>query len=164
MKLSIFLIGLFVLLFSLWFAFAYHENKKEKNKDSLWMLIVVAILLAIIVMILLVFFLFVVIGSVSTVDLIFSLNIHTEQLFIIGVAFLIYFITIDFVLEVVFEGIFGKNMYQLTALALTRVAAFYYIGIFIHSNRNIIFTVAVGISVIFTLLDALYLLYKREKT
>ena len=117
-----FLSAIFILLFLLLFWFFHYENKKEKNKDTLLTLVVVAILFSVIITFVFAFFLFLIMGSTNFIDKIFSLNIDTNQLIVIGISFLIYLLTIDNVFEKVFEYLLGENIYAILSLTGTTIA------------------------------------------
>lgn len=163
LKISMFLTAIFILLFLLLFWFFHYENKKEKNKDSLLTLVVVAILFSVIITFVFAFFLFLIMGSTNFIDKIFSLNIDTNQLIVIGISFLIYLLTIDNVFEKVFEYLLGENINAILSLALSRVAAFYIIGIIIQLNEAVIITISIGVSLILLAMEVLYFL-KHQKS
>ncbi|MEX3745552.1 hypothetical protein [Lysinibacillus xylanilyticus] len=156
MKILIFLSVIFILSFLLLFWFVRHENEKEENKDSILALTVIAILFSVIITFVFAFILFLIMGSTSVIDTIFSLNINTNQLIVIGISFLIYWLTIDNIFEKFFEYLFGENINATLSLALSRVASFYIIGIIIKLNEGINMTISIGVSLIFLTIDVLY--------
>ena len=156
LKFSIFLSVIFILSFLLLFWFIHHENKKEENKDRSLTLVVVAILFSVIITFVFALFLFLILGSTSIIDAIFSLNINTNQLIVIGISFLIYWITIDNIFEKFFEYLLGENIYAILSLALSRVASFYIIGIIIKLNEVINMTISLGVSFILLATEVLY--------
>ena len=158
MKIVIFLSVIFILLFILLFWFIHHENKKEeeKEKDSLLTIAIVAILFSVIITVVFGFFLFLIIGSTSVVDTLFSLNINTNQLITIGISFLIYWLTVDNIIEKFFEYLLGENTYAILSLALARMAAFYIIGIIINLNTTINMTISIGVSLILLVIEMLF--------
>ncbi len=156
MKILIFLSVIFILTFLLLFWFIQHENKKEEKKDSLLLLVVIAVLFSVIIASVVAFFLFLIMGSTSVIDTIFSLNINTNQLMVIGISFLIYWMTIDNIFETFFEYLLGKNTYAILSLAVSRVAAFYIIGMIIKLNEVINMTISIGVSLILLAIDVLY--------
>lgn len=163
LKILILLSVIFILSFLLLFWFVRHENKKEKNKDNLLTLVVVAILFSVIITFTIAFFLFLIMGSASVIDIIFSLKLNTNQLIIVGISFLIYWLTIDNIFEKIFEYFWGENIYAILSLALSRVASFYIIGIIIKLNEVINMTISIGVSLILLAIDVLYFL-KNSKT
>ncbi|RLL48488.1 hypothetical protein D8M04_04320 [Oceanobacillus piezotolerans] len=158
LKILIFLSVIFILSFLLLFWFINHQNKKEESKDSLLTLIVVAILFSVIITFVFAFSLFLIMGSTSIIDTIFSLNINTNQLIVIGISFLIYLMTIDNIFETLFEYLWGKNIYAVLSTALSRVGAFYIIGILIKLNDVINVTISVGVSLILLTIEVLSIL------
>ena len=162
LKFSIFLSLIFILSFLLLFWFIHHENKKEGKKDSLLTLLVVAILFSVMITLVFALFLFLFMGSTKVIDTIFSLNINTNQLIVVGISFLIYWITIDNISEKLFEYLLGKTIYAILSLAFSRVASFYIIGIVIKLDEVINMTISIGVSVIFLVIDMLYF-FKNNK-
>lgn len=158
MKITIFLLLIFILSFILLFLFLSKENKKEESKDSILSVIFGSILFALIITIVITFFLFLLIGSTSVIDTIFSLHITTNQLIVIGISFLVYWLTVDSVLEKVFEYFMGETIYTAFCLAVTRVAAFYIIGILMKLEQHIDLTISIGVSVILLLIDVLFII------
>ena len=156
MKIVIFLSIIFIPIFILLFWFIHHENKKEKEKDSLLTLIIVATLFSVILTVVFVFFLFLIIGSTSVIDTLFSLNINTNQLITIGISFLIYWLTVDNIIEKFFEYLLGENIYAILSLALARMAAFYIIGIILNLNDTINMTISIGVSLILLVIEMLF--------
>ena len=156
LKISIFLSLIFILSFFLLFWFIHHENKKKEKQDSLLTLVVMAILFSVIITFVFAFVLFLIIGSTNVIDKIFSLNINTNQLFIIGISFLIYWLTIDNIFEKLFEYMLGENIYAILFLALSRVVSCYIIGIIIKLNEVINMTVSIGVPLIILAIETLY--------
>ncbi|SES44942.1 hypothetical protein [Psychrobacillus sp. OK032] len=163
MKISILLSVIFILSFFLLFWFIHHENKKEQNKDNLLILIVVAILFSVIITFVIAFFLFLILGSANVIDTIFSLHINTNHLIVIGISFLIYWITIDNIFEKFFEYLWGENIYAVLSVALSRVASFYIIGIIIKLNEVTNMSISIGVSLILLAIDVLYF-FKNNKS
>lgn len=156
LEFSIFLSVIFILSFLLLFWFIHHENKKEGNKDRLRTLVVVAILFSVIITIVFALFLFLIMGSTNVINTIFSLNINTNQLFVVGISFLMYWITIDNIFEKFFEYLLGENIFAVLSLAFSRVTSFYIIGRIIKLDEVINMTISIGVSLIFLAIDMLY--------
>jgi len=162
-KIGIFLTVIFILSFAVLFVFFHHTNKKETKKDNILGLMFTAVLFSFLITMIMGLFLLIVIGSTSAVGMVFSLNISTDQLIIIGIAFLIYLLTMDNVIEMILEFFFGKNLLKTTALALTRIGFFYVIGILINVRQEINLTISIGVSVILWLLEVLYVVKKDKE-
>ncbi len=163
LEISIFLSIIFILSFLLLFWFIHHENKKREKQDHLLTLVVIAILFSVIITFVFAFVLFLIIGSTNVIDKIFSLNINTNQLFIIGISFLIYWLTIDNIFEKLFEYMLGENIYAILFLALSRVVSCYIIGIIIKLNEVINMTVSIGVPLIILAIETLYY-FKNNKS
>ena len=156
MKIVIFSSVIFIPIFILLFWFIHHENKKEKEKDSLLTIIIVATLFSVILTVVFVFFLFLIMGSTTVIDTLFSLHINTNQLITIGISFLIYWLTVDNIIEKFFEYLFGENIYAIFSLAVARMAAFYIIGIILNLNDTINMTISIGVSLILLVIEMLF--------
>ncbi|MFL0507177.1 hypothetical protein ACH0B5_15665 [Ureibacillus sp. 179-F W5.1 NHS] len=163
MKITIFLLFIYILSFIILFLFLNKENKKEESKDSIPMVIYSSILFAFIITIAIAFFLFLLIGSTSVIDTLFSLNIATNQLIVIGISFLVYWLTLDSIFEKVFEFFMGETLYTAFSLAITRVAAFYIIGVLMRLDEHIDLTISIGVSVILLIIDGLFII-KGDKS
>ncbi|MEK9197187.1 hypothetical protein SFC08_09520 [Lysinibacillus halotolerans] len=163
MKITIFLLFIFVLSFIILFLFLNKENKKEESKDSIPIVVFSSVLFAFIITIVIAFFLFILIGSTTVIDTLFSLDITTNQLIVIGISFLIYWLSIDSIFEKVFEYFMGETVYTALSLAITRVAAFYIIGILMKLDQYTNLSISIGVSVILFIIDVLFSL-KGEKS
>ncbi|WP_026561454.1 hypothetical protein [Bacillus sp. J37] len=162
MNISIFLSIIFILSFLILFWFTHHENQKEEKKDRLLTLLIVAGMFSVIITFVFVLFLFLIMGSTSVIDIMFSLELTTNQLLVIGISFLIYWFTIDHILGKVFEYVLGENIYAIIALAVSRVVSFNMIGMFIKLNEVMNMTISIGVSLILLSIEMLYVLRKKE--
>ena len=161
MNISIFLLIIFILSFLILFWFTHHENKKEEKKDGLLTLLVVAGTFSVIITLVFALFLFLIMGSTSVIDIMFSLELTTNQLLVIGISFLIYWFTIDNILGKFFEYLLGENIYALLALAISRLVSFYMIGTLIKLNEDKNMTISIGVSIILLSIEVLYFLRKK---
>ncbi|MCM3442180.1 hypothetical protein AB3Z07_14650 [Metabacillus halosaccharovorans] len=161
MNISIFLLIIFILSFLILFWFTHHENKKEEKKDGLLTLLVVAGTFSVIITLVFALFLFLIMGSTSVIDIMFSLELTTNQLLVIGISFLIYWFTIDNILGKFFEYLLGENIYALLALAISRLVSFYMIGTLIKLNEDMNMTISIGVSIILLSIEVLYFLRKK---
>jgi len=163
LKISIFLSVIFIISFLLLFWFVRHKNEKEENKDSLITLVIVSVIFSVIITAVFAFFLFVIIGSTSVIDKMFSLNLTTDQLLLIGISFLIYWLTIDNIFEKLFEYMLGESIFAVLFLALSSVVSFYIIGIIIKLNEPVNMAVSIGVPLIVLVIDTLYY-FKNNKS
>ncbi|MFJ5770063.1 hypothetical protein [Psychrobacillus sp. NPDC093180] len=161
MKIGIFLAVIFILLFGFLFWFVHHENKKENEKDNLLTLVIIAILFSMILTAIIAFFLFLIIGSANVMNTLFSLNLNSSQLILIGISYLIYWMTADNIIEKFFEYLWGENIYAILSLAVARIATFYIIGIILNLDIAINMTISIGISVILLGIDLLFFQKRR---
>jgi len=162
LKISIFLSVIFIISFLLLFWFVRHKNEKEENKDGLITLVIVSVIFSLIITSVFAFFLFVIIGSTSVIDKMFSLNLTTDQLLLIGISFLIYWLTIDNIFEKLFEYMLGESIFAVLFLALSRIVSFYIIGITIKLNEPVNMAVSIGVPLIILAIDTLYY-FKNNK-
>lgn len=162
MKITIFLLFIFILSFIILFLYLSKENKKEESKDSIPMVVFSSVLFAFIITIFIAFFLFILIGSTTVIDTLFSLDITTNQLIVIGISFLVYWLSIDSIFEKVFESFMGETLYTALSLAITRVAAFYIIGILMKLDQYTNLSISIGVSVILFIIDVLFSLKDQK--
>src|SRR5690606_17379214 len=162
LKIAMFLAVIFLLLFIALLWFFRRENKKEDDKDNMAVLIGVSILFSLIITLAIGFLLLLIVGSITALNTVFSLNISVNQMILIAVSFLIYWFTLDYIFEATFEHIFGENWIAVFSLTLSRIAAFYIIGILFHLNEPINLVVAVGVPLIIVVLDILSLLKTKK--
>src|SRR5690625_3980774 len=103
MKIFISLLVVFIISFLLLFKLVYSGNREESEDEKLIFLLVILVsfLLALLPTATIGLILFVVLGSVSTVNMFFSLNISLNQLIVLAISFLVYLFTIDSIVEVV---------------------------------------------------------------
>ena len=153
MGILLFVSVFFVLFFLLLFWFFQHANKKEDKKDSFLVLLAMSIFFSLVLTLVVAFFLFLIIGSTSVLDRVFSLNITNKQLVVIGITYFLYCFTLDNFFEFLFDYLFGKSIYALGYLTLSRMAAFYIIGILINLNNEINTVISIGLSLIFLVVN-----------
>ena len=79
------------------------------------------------------------------------------------ISFLIYWFTVDNILEMLFEYLLGENPYAILSLAPTRMAAFYIIGIILNLNNTVNTTISIGVSLILLAIDMLFFFKKNCK-
>lgn len=165
MKIVITLFVAFIISFLLIFTFVYRGNKQEpeKEKDGLVMVTFVSVMLALLPTVLIGIILFILLGSANTFNMIFSLDISTNQLIVLAISLLIYLFTIDSIIEIIMKYILGKNIFFYSILLLIRIFAFYVIGRLIGLNETVSITVAAGVTFIILLIETLYILREKNK-
>lgn len=161
MGIAITLIIVFILTFVLFFLFVYKDNKKEK--ENIFIIILSVALLSLMPTALIAFFLFVFLGSTTTINLLFSLNISTDQLIILAITLLVYLFSIDSILEKLVEFIIGKNLFYYLILMVLRIMATYTLALIIGLDGKNGFAIATGVSLIIFLLEAFYSLNKKNR-
>jgi|SRR5690625_2423371 len=160
------LIVVFIISFLLIFKLVYSGNKEESESDKLNFpsVVFVGCLLALLPTAAIAFIIFVLLGSTSAVNVIFSLEISRNQLIILAISLFIYLFSIDSIIEIIVEYIVGKNnTFYFSILLLIRIVAFYLIGFFIGLSQSNSFTMAVGITVIIFLIEVFYHLREKNK-
>lgn len=157
MEILLFLLVFFVFFFIGVFWFMKHVNKKEGKKDSFLVLLAMSIFFSLVLTLVVAFFLFLIIGSTSVLDRVFSLDITNKQLVLIGITYFLYYFTLDNLFVFLFEYLFGDSIYALVSLTLSRMAAFYIIGILIDLNNDINSAVSIGLSLIFLFVNSVHL-------
>lgn|SRR5690625_1444376 len=165
MNLMISIIIVFIISFLLIFKLVYSDNKEQPKEEKLNFLgvIFVTCLLAIIPTVVIALFLLVLLGSTSTVNMLFSLHLSTNQLIILAIFLLIYLFSIDSIIEIIVKHIVGKNIFYFVILLLIRMLASYALCLLIGLKEKNSFIIATGVAVIIFLLETLYFLYERGK-
>ncbi|WP_282033571.1 hypothetical protein [Metabacillus indicus] len=162
MKIPFLLCIIFILSFVVLYWFFTRENKKDKDKDSPLALISMAMLFSVLSTLVFAFFLFVIIGSMKVVDSVFSLQIDTGQLLIVGTCYLIYWLTIDSIFSKISDYLMGDTIYSNLSISLSRAAAFYIIGIFTNLSEDINLTLSIGVALILLVIDTSYSFYSKR--
>lgn len=155
----------FIISFLLIFTFVYKDNKKEDTEKKLngFALLFVACLLALAPTAVIALILLVLLSSTSAVNMLFSLQISTKQLILLVISFIIYWFSIDSLIEMVVKHIVGKNPLYYLLLLCIRIFAAYTIGLFIGLNQLNSLTIASGITIIVLLIEGLYELHEKKK-
>ena len=148
MKIIILLITIFIALFLLVFSMIYKGEKREikAKKRKIFPAIGAAFILASAPTLVFGAVLFLLFGSVSFVNITFLLDISTNQLAFLVIAFFIYLYTIDNIVEFATNYILGEHIFNLIIVLLIRILAFYTIGLMFNLNQtsNLIITSAVS--------------------
>lgn len=147
------------------FKLVYTGNKDETEKEKLGFfgVIFVVILLALLPTGTIAFFLFVLVGSTNAINILFSLDINTNQVIFLAIALLVYLFSIDNIIEIVVKYIVGQRIFYFLIMMLIRILASYAIGLFIGLNQNNSLTIAVGVSLIIFLFEVAYFLKIKQK-
>lgn len=113
MKIVISIMSVFMISFLLISTFVYKNNKKEpeEKRGGLLLVIVTAFFLALAPTVVIALILFVLLGSVATVNMLFLLQISTKQLILISISLLVYLFSIDSMIEIAIKHILGKNIF-----------------------------------------------------
>ena len=159
MKIAITLIIVFIISFLLIYKFMYSENKQEpkEEQDGFFMVVFVSGFFSLIITGTIGFSIFALLGTTNIVNLIFSLNMNTNQIIALTISFFIfiYLFILDDIIGFILEYIFGKNIIYSTGLTFIRIAIFHLIGYFVGLSYTVSFTIATGVSFITLLLEVL---------
>lgn len=164
MGLAISLTAVFIISFLLILKMVYSGNKEEseENKMNLFLVILVTFLLALLPTLAIAIILFVLIGSVSSIKLLFSLDISTSQLILLAISLFIYLFTLDNLVETFLRYLIGKKILNYVMLLLIRILVFYLIGLAIGLKETNSFTIAAGVAIIICLIEASQLARKKR--
>lgn len=156
---------IFIISFLLLFIFIYKGNKKESEteKISFFLVIVVAGLLALAPTIVITIILFVLLGSTTAINMLFTLQIDMKQLILLAVFLLIYLFSIDSIIESIIKYIVRVNIFYFIILLFIRILAIYIIGLALGLDQTTSFIIASGVSLIVLILEVLYHLSEKNK-
>ncbi|WP_156645221.1 hypothetical protein [Lentibacillus sp. JNUCC-1] len=158
---------MYIMTFIAFLLFVYRGEKKDPTDGSfsLGRVILTAALLALIPTIVIGLFLFAILGSTNLVTTVFDFEISAGRLMILSVAFLIYLFTIDSIVEVLAEHLFGKEriVWPGIFMFLSRAVIFYGIGELVGIALYPSLVIAVGVAAIVVMLEVLYLKSKQKK-
>src|SRR5690625_124024 len=165
MKITLALTIVYIISFIVLLKLVYSGNKKESSADQLgiFLIIFVAGALALLPTAAIGIILFVILGSTSLVDMIFSLNISINQLIILAISLLVYLFTLDHMIDIVLRYTFGENIIYHSAKCIIRIGAFYLIGEIIAIRQTVNMTMAVGTAVIILIIESLHHLTEKTK-
>lgn len=164
-KMIISIITIFIISFLLLFIFIYKGNKNESEteKISSFLVIVVAGLLALAPTAVITVILFVLLGSTTAINMMFTLEIDMKQLILLAVFLLIYLFSIDSIIESVIKYIVRVNIFFYIILLLIRILVIYIIGLALGLDQTTSFIIASGVSLIVLILEVLYHLNEKNK-
>lgn len=158
MKIFVTLAVVYSISLVLILAFVYKSNQKEpeEEKMSIWMVWFVSVLLALMPAIAIAILLLTILGSANVVDMLFSLQLSTNQLIMLTIFILIYLFTIDSIVEIVVKYIVGKGIIYDVIILLSRTFVFYWIALLQKINQMNSFIIALGVAFIILIIELLY--------
>lgn len=164
MIILIVLLIIFLASFIFSLVFCYQQNLKEPYEESLKLpaLIFVSLTLALAPTFVIGLIFLIVLGSTTTTNIIFSLNLQTDQLLFIAIFFFIYLCTIDTVIDMVLEMLIGKSFVPYLQMPI-RMFFFYGIGVLNGLPVHINFWLSFGVSFLVSFIEFLYDGRIREK-
>ena len=163
-KIVISLIVVFIISFLLICKFIYKENKQEPEEEQggLFMVVFVSIFFSLIITGTIGLFIFALLGSTNMVNIIFSLNMNTNQLMIVAISFSVYLFILDDMVGFIVEYIFGKNIVNTTLLTCIRIGIFHIIGYFVGLGHTVSLTIATGVALLLVI-EVSYRLREKSK-
>ena len=165
MEIVITLLIVFILSFLFICKFIYSENKKEPKEEQggLFLVVFVSVFFSLIIAGTIGLSIFAVLGTTNLVNIIFSLNIDTNQLIALTISFFVYLFVLDDVIGFIVKYIFGKNIIYMTILTLIRIGIFHIIGYFVGLSHTTSLTIAIGVAFITLLIEGLSRWRARDK-
>src|SRR5699024_8657529 len=150
MLIAISLVIIYILSFALIFLFIYTSNKKEDEAErgGLGIIMITSAILSLAPAVVIASFLFIVFGSANMVDILFSLDVQTNQLIIMSISLFIYLMTFDNLIDAIVKHILGENITKFIVMAFLRIFAFYFIGALISVGHDTNIMISTGVSVI----------------
>ncbi|GAA0453497.1 hypothetical protein [Alkalibacillus silvisoli] len=158
------LTAVYIISFILIYNFIKRQNKKESYSEQMHatMVVIVAAFLALPILVVVGAFTFAIIGSVSLVDMMFSFNLSTNQLVVLGITFIIYLFTLDSLIEMLVKYFINPIVLYALVISLIRIGVFYIIGSVMDLQQRTGLAIAVGVSATVLLIE--FLFHLREKT
>ena len=165
MEIVITLLIVFILSFLFICKFIYNDNKKEpkEEQDGLLLVVLGSVFFSLIIAGTIGLSIFAVLGTTNLVNIIFSLNIDTNQLIALTISFFVYLFVLDDVIGFIVKYIFGKNIVYMTILTLIRISIFHIIGYFVGLSHTTSLTIAIGVAFITVLFEGLSRWKARNK-
>ncbi|HLS35226.1 MAG TPA: hypothetical protein VK061_03200 [Bacillota bacterium] len=127
MKMLIPIFIVFIISFLLFFIWMY----KNEGKSHLVPLIIAAFTLALIPTVLFAIILLPFFGFTTVLNLSLSLGISKGELMLLAISFIVYFFTLDSLIEVLMKAIVGEGLLYQFVIFLVRFFMFYVISIFL---------------------------------
>lgn len=166
MKIVITLLIVFILSFLLICKFIYSENKQEPKEEQggLFLIVFVSVFFSFLITGTIGLSIFAVLGSTNLVNLIFSLNMGSNQLIALTISFFVYLFVLDDSIGFIVEYIFGKNIIYPAVLTFIRIGIFHIIGYFVGLSHTVSLTMAIGIAFIILFVEGLSCWREKGKT
>ena len=157
MEIIITLLIVFILSFLLICKFIYSENKQEPKEEQggLFLVVFVSVFFSLLITGTIGLSIFAVLGTTNIVNIIFSLNMNSNQLIALTISYFVYLFIIDDIIEFILQYILGKNIIYTTILALIRIGIFHIIGYFVGLSHTVSLTIATGVAFITLLVEVL---------
>ena len=165
MEIVITLLIVFILSFLFICRFIYSENKQEPKEEQggLFLVVFVSVFFSLIITGTIGLSIFAVLGTTNIVNIIFSLNMNTNQLIALTISYFVYLFILDDIIEFILKYILGKNIIYTTILTLIRIGIFHIIGYFVDLSHTISLTIATGVAFIILLIEVLSRSRARDK-
>lgn len=153
MSMIISVISVFVLSFLILFIWMYKNEQHGDKEFKIHHLLIAAVFLALVPTLLLALILFTFFGSTTIINSLFGFDISKGSLILISISFVVYTFTLDTLIAMVLEVIIGDNILTRVALFLSRVYAFYAIGMTFGLVQTGSFVIAIVIAILMFAFD-----------
>jgi len=120
------------------------------------MMLVVASVLALAPTAVMVLFLIVFLGSAQSINVLFSMDITVNRLMILAVAYLLYYFTVDTIIEMMVKYIAEDGAIYYVIVCFIRMISFHFIGIVIGLSATTSPIIAIGLALIIAAIKFLY--------
>ncbi|MBD1221982.1 hypothetical protein MST22_04810 [Virgibacillus halodenitrificans] len=156
---------LYIVTFLLMFIFIYRSNRQETGEENMGLIMVtmVSALLALAPTVLFAIILFALVGSANVVDTMFSLHVDITDIIFFSIGVLIYLFTIDSIIEAIVKYLVGKTSFDHAIILLTRVGAFYFIGLLIGLDQTSCIVIGGGVAIFILALELLFKLRENNR-
>ncbi|WP_066192144.1 MULTISPECIES: hypothetical protein [Gracilibacillus] len=151
-----------LLIYALSFVLIYQITKQDKE-EGMSVVIVATTLLALIPTAVIALIGFVIFGSTSLINQLFSLEIPTSQLIMLAIGILVYLFTLDSIIEIFIKYIFRKPLLVHLMMGVIRIGLFYIVSGMVGLPDHMSLILAVGVSVIVLLFERLYEIQEKNK-
>ncbi|NBJ67878.1 MULTISPECIES: hypothetical protein [Clostridia] len=156
---------IFVLLFSVLYGWMLISEKKENKlkKGGILGLTIAAFFLALLITLVLGLGLFTLFGSIKITNTLFGLELNMKQIGVVFIAYLIFLLTVDNVIDFLVKHIIGENLFYPIFLLLIRTFTLHMIGLIIGIQQTSSFIIAGVVAFIIFLIEIYAILRQGAK-
>lgn len=156
---------IFVLLFLVLFGWMLISEKKENKltRGGIFGLTIAAFFLALLITLVLGLGLFTLFGSIKMTNTLFDLELNMKQIGVVFIAYLIFLLTVDNVIDFLVKHIIGENLFYPIFLLLIRTFTLHMIGLIIGIQQTSSFIIAGVVAFIIFLIEIYAILRQGAK-